>query len=263
MSSVEELFEAMHAWPEVEAIALGGSRATGNADEKSDYDGYLYVTAPVPTQRRKKLLSDYCSRMEIDNNFWENEDNCTLNDGTDIDILYRDLDSFMNGVADVVEHFHASNGYTTCLWHNVITSTIVFDRNGRFAAAQRRFSVPFPEPLRRNIIERNTRLLHGNLPSYDAQIRKAAIRGDEVAVNHRVAAFMESYFDVLFALNRLTHPGEKRLEKLTSRNCAILPKDFEANLDTLFGTMFTDVDQLSGTLQIIVDNLQRSVDTNL
>ena len=110
MSSVEELFEAMHAWPEVEAIALGGSRATGNADEKSDYDVYLYVTAPVPTQRRKKLLSDYCSRMEIDNNFWENEDNCTLNDGTDIDILYRDLDSFMNGVADVVEHFHASNG---------------------------------------------------------------------------------------------------------------------------------------------------------
>ena len=242
MSSVEELFEAMRAWPEVEAIALGGSRATGNADEKSDYDVYLYVTAPVPTQRREKLLSDYCSRMEIDNNFWENEDNCTLNDGTDIDILYRDLDSFMNGV---------------------ITSTIVFDRNGRFAAAQRRFSVPFPEPLRRNIIERNTRLLHGNLPSYDAQIRKAAIRGDEVAVNHRVAAFMESYFDVLFALNRLTHPGEKRLEKLASRNCAILPKDFEANLDTLFGTMFTDVDQLSGTLQIIVDNLQRSVDTNL
>ena len=175
MSSVEELFEAMHAWPEVEAIALGGSRATGNADEKSDYDVYLYVTAPVPTQRREKLLSDYCSRMEIDNNFWENEDNCTLNDGTDIDILYRDLDSFMN----------------------------------------------------------------------------------------RVAAFMESYFDVLFALNRLTHPGEKRLEKLASRNCAILPKDFEANLDTLFGTMFTDVDQLSGTLQIIVDNLQRSVDTNL
>mgnify|MGYP002726127325 CR=1 FL=1 len=33
MSSVEELFEAMRAWPEVEAIALGGSRATGNADE--------------------------------------------------------------------------------------------------------------------------------------------------------------------------------------------------------------------------------------
>ena len=38
MSSVEELFEAMRAWPEVEAIALGGSHATGNADEKSDYD---------------------------------------------------------------------------------------------------------------------------------------------------------------------------------------------------------------------------------
>ncbi|ETY70728.1 DUF4037 domain-containing protein [Bifidobacterium moukalabense] len=263
MSSVEELFEAMHDWPEVEAIALGGSRATGNADERSDYDVYLYVTAPVPTKRREKLLSGYCSHAEIDNGFWENEDDCTLNDGTDVDILYRDLDSFTNSVADVVERFHASNGYTTCLWHNMITSMNVFDRNGRFSAAQRRFTVPFPEPLRRNIIERNMRLLHGNLPSYDAQIRKAASRGDEVAVNHRVAAFMESYFDVIFALNRLTHPGEKHLEKLASRNCEILPKDFEANLGTLFGAMFTDVDLLGGTLQAIVDDLQRTVDTNL
>ena len=57
------------------------------------------------------------------------------------------------------------------------------------------------------------RLLTGNLPSYDADPQGREPGGDKIAVNHRMAAFMESYFDVLFALNRRTHPGEKRLDK--------------------------------------------------
>lgn len=226
MSLANELVEAVSAWLEVEAITLGGSRATGDNDEKSDYDVYVYVTAPVSAERRRRLLRNYCSHMEIDNDFWETEDDCTLNDGTNIDVLYRDLDQFAANVADVVERFQASNGYTTCMWHNMLTSKVLFDRDGQYAATRQRFDVPFPEELRRNIINRNMRLLTGNLPSYDAQIRKAASRGDKIAVNHRMAAFMESYFDVLFALNRRTHPGEKRLDKLAERDCAILPKDF-------------------------------------
>ena len=167
MSLVDELVVAMSVWPEVEAITLGGSRAAGNNDKKSDHDVYVYVTATVPTERRRRLLDKYCGHMEIDNDFWETEDDCTLNDGVGIDILYRDLDRFSNNVADVVERFHANNGYTTCMWHNMLTSRILFDRDGRYAAARQRFDVPFPEALRRNIISRNMRLLTGNLPSYD------------------------------------------------------------------------------------------------
>ncbi len=107
------------------------------------------------------------------------------------------------------------------------------------------------------------RLLTGNLPSYDAQIRKAASRGDKIAVNHRMAAFMESYFDVLFALNRRTHPGEKRLDKLAERDCAILPKDFRKYIDTLFDSMYADQAVFSETLGEIVDDLRQTVDANL
>ena len=258
MSLANELVEAVSAWPEVEAITLGGSRATGDNDEKSDYDVYVYVT-----ERRRRLLRNYCSHMEIDNDFWETEDDCTLNDGTNIDVLYRDLDQFAANVADVVERFQASNGYTTCMWHNMLTSKVLFDRDGQYAATRQRFDVPFPEELRRNIINRNMRLLTGNLPSYDAQIRKAASRGDKIAVNHRMAAFMESYFDVLFALNRRTHPGEKRLDKLAERDCAILPKDFRKYIDTLFDSMYADQAVFSETLGEIVDDLRQTVDANL
>lgn len=213
----------------------------------------------TPPQAAAQLLQPYGNRQR----FWETEDDCTLNDGTNIDVLYRDLDQFAANVADVVERFQASNGYTTCMWHNMLTSKVLFDRDGQYAATRQRFDVPFPEELRRNIINRNMRLLTGNLPSYDAQIRKAASRGDKIAVNHRMAAFMESYFDVLFALNRRTHPGEKRLDKLAERDCAILPKDFRKYIDTLFDSMYADQAVFSETLGEIVDDLRQTVDANL
>lgn len=235
---VDQLFEAFARLDAVEAIALGGSRAGDHFDEKSDYDVYLYVTGEVPIQTRRSILENFCTYMELGNHFWEYEDNCTLRSGVDIDILYRNLDDFTADVASVVEDCQPRNGYTTCMWHNLRTCRIIYDRNGRLAAAKQRFDVPYPQVLRRAIVERNMRLLSGSLPAYDAQIAKAAKRGDFVSVNHRTAAFMESYFDVIFALNSQTHPGEKRLVQLCREGCALLPEDFEKNICTLYAHLF-------------------------
>ena len=254
---VNRLFEELVALPAVEAIALGGSRAGESYDEKSDYDVYLYCTEPVPEAARRDILSRCCDRMEIGNQFWEYEDNCTLKNGVDIDILYRSLDAFTADVASVVEECRARNGYTTCMWHNLMTCRIVYDRDGRLAAAKRRFDVPYPEALRQRIIERNMRLLHTALPAYDAQIAKAVRRGDRVSVCHRTAAFLESYFDVIFALNRRTHPGEKRLVQLCRAHCPVLPERFEENLDGLFGDLFARPERVGEDLAAIVGALER------
>ena len=72
--------------------------------------------------------------------------------GIDIDILYRDLDAFVADVASVVEQHQARNGYTTCMWHNLRTCRILFDRNGRLAQAKTRFDVAYPDELRESII---------------------------------------------------------------------------------------------------------------
>lgn len=259
MTLADELFKQIQQWPQVEAIALGGSRATGAYDEQSDYDVYLYCTEPVPQDLRRDVLSQYCSTMEIGNHYWENEDNCTFNDGIDVDILYRNLDDFAQDVASVVETCAPRNGYTTCMWHNLRTCTILFDPNGRLTQIKTRFDVDYPQALQRAIITRNMALLHGALPSYDAQIHKAASRNDLVSVNHRVAAFLESYFDVIFALNKQTHPGEKRQVAIAKQQCATLPKDFEKNLQNLFMNMFQDPADLDAALALLYAELNKVV----
>lgn len=253
----EELFRELCALEQVEALALGGSRAGEHFDTASDYDVYLYCTAPIPEAVRRDILSKYCGRMEIGNHFWEYEDNCTLKNGVDIDILYRNLDDFVRDVAAVSEECQSRNGYTTCMWHNLLTCEILYDRDGRLAAAKKRFDIPYPPLLKERIIDRNWRLLRDSLPAYERQIAKAAGRGDLVSVNHRTAAFLESYFDILFALNERTHPGEKRLVRLCREQCGLLPGRFEENLERLFADMFAGDGRVAEDIGTIVDELEK------
>lgn len=250
------LWNEFAALPEVEAIALGGSRAGENYDEKSDYDLYIYCTGIPGEEVRKSILEECCRYMEIGNSFWELEDDCTLKDGVDIDILYRNIEDFSQMIHSVVDEHIAYNGYTTCMWHNLLHSRILFDKTGKLTNLQSRYQIPYPDDLRDNIVSKNMRLLTGNLPSYDSQIKKAAARKDLVSVNHRTAAFLESYFDIIFAWNKLTHPGEKRMVQYAKDHAEILPADFEKNLDCLFRNLFTDFDAVMKTLAAMVSALE-------
>lgn len=252
--NIQNLFDELAALEQVESIALGGSRATGKNDDRSDYDVYLYVTAAVPEDARRTLLANYCKVMEIGNHYWEYEDNCTLNNGVDIDILYRNLDDFTAGIKSVVDEGNASNGYTTCMWHNLLSCKIIADKSGRLTKLKQDYTRPYPDKLRENIITKNRKLLSGVLPSYDYQIKKAESRDDFNSVNHRTAEFLASYFDIIFALNRLTHPGEKRLVSLCKQNCDILPRKFEENLSSLFKNMF------SGNISPIIEDIIACLD---
>lgn len=253
------LWSEFAALLEVEAIALGGSRAGADYDEKSDYDLYIYCTNIPYESTRKRILEKCCQYMEIGNSFWELEDDCTLKDGTDIDILYRNIGDFSRTVRSVVEEHTAYNGYTTCMWHNLLHSRILYDKNGELESLQNRYRIPYPDELRDNIIHKNLRLLTGNLPSYDAQIKKAFARKDMVSVNHRTAAFLESYFDIIFALNKLTHPGEKRMAQYAKEQAEILPAAFEENLDSLFQNMFVDSEKTMQMIGVMTAELEKIV----
>ena len=256
---VNNLFREIAALPQVEAIALGGSRATGRSDEKSDYDVYVYITDSISPNDRRHILDQYCMYMEIGNSFWELEDDVTLKDGIDMDIIYRNLTDFENMVESVVMKCNPWNGYTTCMWHNLITSKVIIDKTTRLTALQEKYRIPYPKKLKENIISNNLNLLSGMLPSFDMQIKKAENRGDLVSVNHRVAEFLASYFDIIFALNEMTHPGEKRMQSICSAECSILPKNFDVNLNRLFEGMFRE--NISSVISDMVNEIKKLTET--
>jgi len=134
---------------------------------------------------------------------------------------------------------------------------VIYDQNGRLSAAKERFRVPYPPELKHNIMRRSWKLLHSALPAYESQLVKAVKRQDLVSVNHRTAAFLEAYFDFLFAFNEQTHPGEKRLVQLCREQCKILPARFEENLNQLFGDLFQAPDRVPADIHTILAELER------
>ena len=254
---IDDVFEAIKAIPAADALALGGSRAGKRNDEKSDYDLYVYSDEFIPADVRENALGEFCSRAEFGNCYFESEDNIVLKDGTFVDIIYRKTEFFENGISRLFDENAARNGHSTCFWHNISTSQIIFDKSGRFTALVKKTTREYPDELAQAIIDRNMALLTGNLPSYDDQIRKAYYRHDYVSINHRTAAFLESYFDVIFAVNRMTHPGEKRLIEICEKECKLLPKNFRENLMLLFDNMFKY--DVSDILENIIKELREIV----
>ena len=89
------------------------------------------------------------------------------------------------------------------------------------------------------------------------QIQKAENRGDLVSVNHRVTEFLASYFDIIFALNEMPHPGEKRMQAISSKECRILPDNFDANLNRLFAGMFKE--SISPVISDMVEEIKKVI----
>jgi predicted nucleotidyltransferase len=228
---------AFAALPEVVAVALAGSGVTGATDDQSDIDLYVYAGAPVAIADRVAIATSFAARPEVGNDFWEPGDEwIDAQTGRQVDVMYRTPLWIEEQLERVLVRHEASVGYSTCFWHNVLHSTPLFDRSGWYRDLQAAAMRPYPQPLQRAIIARNHPILRQALSSYLTQIDRAVWRGDSVSVQHRVTALLASYFDILFAVNELPHPGEKRLLEVAATRCARTPPDMQTQLNALLAT---------------------------
>jgi len=239
----------------VETVALAGSQTTPYAGPKSDIDMYVYSRSPLPIGLRMEVARSHSSRAELDNQFWEPGDEWV--EGTcHIDVMFRTQRWIEDQIDRILERHEASVGYSTCLWHNVLTSRTLFDRSGWFARLQSRARQPYPWQLKGAIISKNYPILRDTLSSYRAQLESALEQGDLIGVNHRVAAFSASLVDILFAVNELPHPGEKRLLEILEAHCKKLPREFREDLSNLLRSSGNDLCSLLPTLDLLVDRLE-------
>lgn len=238
MALIENVAQKFSERPHVEAVTLAGSRTAEVADAKSDFDLYVYATAEIPLPTRQNLAAQFAERLEINNQFWEPGDEwIDTQSGIGVDIMYRHPQWIEEQIARVLIKHQASVGYSTCFWYNVLNSKILFDRRGWFAQLQQRTNQSYPEPLRRAIVAKNYPILRRNISSYLHQIECAVARHDLMSMHHRTAALLASYFDILFAINRLPHPGEKRLVDFAKKFCLQLPVEMDEQINQVIGSL--------------------------
>jgi hypothetical protein len=244
---------------DVEAVALAGSRLSPFADQQSDIDLYVYARAIPPLALRAKIARG-ARKAEIGNSFWEPGDEWIDGPtGVRVDVMFRTTSWIEEQLDRLLRRHEASVGYSTCFWYNVWNSRALFDRSGWFSSLQNRASQPYPEKLKRAIVAKNHPILRANMSSYLRQIEFALRRGDAVSVNHRVAALLASYFDIVCAVNEQLHPGEKRLLQFAQALCPRLPTAMISRVAALWSAL-PDGDVLSRASRVLdgLDDLLRS-----
>jgi predicted nucleotidyltransferase len=217
----------------VQSVVIAGSNTSGQSDESSDIDLYVYVKHRLTLEQRSEVAAG-AKVAEIGNSFWEPGDEwIDAKGGQSVDVMYRELKWIEEQLNRVVHDHQASIGYTTCFWYNVLHSDLLIDREAWFANLQTRMNQPYPAELKRNIIAKNWPILRKNMSSYRHQIELAWKRSDWVSVNHRITALLASYFDILFAINEQPHPGEKRLVTFAEQLCPKRPPGLREDVERL------------------------------
>lgn len=227
------LAEMFAELPQVEAIALGGSHSSKITDARSDIDLYVYTQNDIPLTARQAIVdrAGGATKADLGLTHWGPGDEWfDAATGIEVDIIYFDARWMENQIQRVWREHQASLGYTTCFCYTIRHSQIFSDPHGWLVGLQNLCQQQYPEPLRRNIIAFNHPVLRAVIPSYFNQLEKAAKRGDMISINHRLAGLFASYFDVIFALNRQLHPGEKRLVELALARCEKLPLDMASDI---------------------------------
>lgn len=251
--TVLRVSKAYSRFPQIESVVLSGSETNATADSDSDLDLYIYTNADVPIEDRRNVAHQFSQSPEVGNTFFEPGDEwIDQKSRMAVDVMFRSIDWIESQIARVLDRYEASIGYSTCFWHNILSSRALFDRNGWFANLRGRANRPFPEPLRRAIINKNFPILRNTQSSYLRQIQRAISRQDSVSIQHRITALLASYFDVLFAHNRIPHPGEKRLVAFAESHCKQLPPKMK---DQIQAVIHASHQEIVAHANVLIDGL--------
>ncbi len=206
---VTKTLSVLSVMPGVVAVSLGGSVAAGMADEASDLDLHVYwdelLPAPKARAARLRTIADP-DTVRAGLTSWGMEDQYSVH-GRPIELIYRRWADVYDEVERSYDAGLSGQGFTTAVLYCIAHGQLIHDPTGALGIARARLVREFPEATRLAVLRREIPLLEFHL----GYLRRAQDRGDFVFAQHLRFKLQMFFFDVLFALNRLYHPGEKRL----------------------------------------------------
>ncbi len=200
-------------------IAFGGAHAKGFADEASDLDLYIFAPAIATDEARSRLveaLTDSPPRS------WSAPGDFTQA-GTDFvfrgqrvevwlrntSLIEQTLDECERGIVkqDLVT-WTVMGFYNHCALSDIAHMRVLDDPDGMLAQWRRRVGV-YPQRLGASIIEKH--LAAARFWPHNPHYASAVERCDVLYVSGIVQQVAHNLAQVLFALNRVYFPGDKKL----------------------------------------------------
>lgn len=260
---VAGLLPVLRTWVAGEyGIAIGGSHAKGSGDSLSDVDIYLFANEVLPAARRDERVVDELG-AEARPESWGVDDSF-VQGGTDfwhadqrVECWLRstgEMDRTLRGcLAGGVRREYVVWTVMGCLSYTALADVhsmkIVDDPHGILARWKAAVAT-YPEALRQSILGRF--MPEAAFWPENFHYRTAVQRADVVYTSAIVQQVLHALIQVLFALNRVYFPGEKRLAYAMQR-LPVQPSGFAHRVQELLAPSSVDVAGLEKQRRALAD----------
>jgi predicted nucleotidyltransferase len=259
---IPQIVHAFNGVPGIDAIVLGGSRATGTANKDSDIDIGIYYDRTLfdlssfkqkgislDDEHRKKVITDPGEWGP-----WINGGGWLNIEGIAVDILFRDtrkvitvIDDCINGKILIDYQCGHPFGFVNSIYMGEVAYCKILSSNNSLISEQKKRLIEFPENYRKASIEK----FLWECEFSEQCGRKAIGKGDILYAAGSLFRCAVSLLQVLYAINRMYMLNEKgSLGRLLRQKDAYIPKDFVNDVEAALYGLRKD------TIQACFDRIQ-------
>jgi len=220
---------AYAVFPEVEAVALVGSQTDLLSDADSDLNLALFLACPLDLAVRQAVVAGFAHQEESLSPVQTETRDAWFDKATGhcVDVRFYVQHEVSEQVTELLEYANLPPSRTsTTILHVLSTCEILFDRSFWLENMRGFVSRPYPDALRRAVVEMHLPFIAPGPSSLLRQLSIAQKRRDDLGLITASAEFTRHYFEILFALNGVYYPGSKLLIHQALSRCEVLPEDF-------------------------------------
>jgi predicted nucleotidyltransferase len=232
--------------PEISAILVFGSVASGQVDERSDLDLFVVCRSAIPSiAERQTILTTLGSGWQMqdqmqDNPLFAYRDQDGVIEGVFVTLHYQTVSWIDQVLTDVIERGMLSTPQMSFRAYTLPAllkrGWLLQDQDGTVRRWREQIE-PFPAQLQRNLLDHFIPLLHENVEELVANAERNL--GPRVFL-FRLNWAVDALIGVLFAVNETYDPADRRTERMILPTLNYVPSHFTARLTDVLEGPFDD-----------------------